>query len=311
MSASSQAAGTIAGPAQDTPLDVDASSGSDISGASGIRRRRSGVPSSRSVQFNLGTVLALVTVLVAVAWAFVPGLFATLSPTAGSGASLQAPSLEHWFGTDALGRDVYTRVVYGASKSLSAAFIAVLVGATLGSLIGTIAGTVRGKTDTILMRFVDVLLSIPGLLLSLSVIILLGFGVVNAAIAVGVGAVASFARLSRSKALHVTSSDYVEAAYGSGATFGQVLWRHVLPNSLGPIVALAALQIGSAILAISTLGFLGYGAQPPTPEWGLIIAEGRNYVSTSPWLTVLPGAVLVAVVLSTNHLSHQIKNRNN
>lgn len=260
---------------------------------------------------NLGTVLALAVVFLAVAWSLFPGVFASQNPIVGTGQSLQPPSAEHWFGTDALGRDLYTRVVYGASNSLRAALIAVLVGATIGSSIGTVAGTVRGKADTILMRFVDVLLAIPTLLLSLSVIILLGFGVVNAAIAVGVGAVASFARLSRSKALQVATSDYVEAAYGSGATFGQVLWRHVLPNSLGPIVALAALQIGSAILAISTLGFLGYGAQPPIPEWGLIISEGRNYVATSPWLTVLPGAVLVAVVLSTNHLSNQIKNRNN
>ena len=265
----------------------------------------------RIFRVNLGTVLALAVVLLAVAWSLFPGVFASQNPIVGTGQSLQPPSAEHWFGTDALGRDLYTRVVYGASNSLRAALIAVLVGATIGSSIGTVAGTVRGKADTILMRFVDVLLAIPTLLLSLSVIILLGFGVVNAAIAVGVGAVASFARLSRSKALQVATSDYVEAAYGSGATFGQVLWRHVLPNSLGPIVALASLQIGSAILAISTLGFLGYGAQPPTPEWGLIISEGRNYVATSPWLTVLPGAVLVAVVLSTNHLSNQIKNRNN
>ncbi|MFT0847081.1 ABC transporter permease [Actinomycetaceae bacterium L2_0104] len=288
---------------------VQAVSEGSVTSSRGGRRR--GIPDFRRshVSFSPGTVASLAVVLLAVGWALFPEFFTFQSPIAGNNQALASPSSQHWFGTDALGRDLYTRVVYGASNSLRAAVIAVFVGATVGSLIGTTAGTIRGRTDAIFMRFVDVLLSIPTLLLSLSVIILLGFGVVNAAIAVGVAAVASFARLSRSKALQVSTSDYVEAAYGSGATFGQVLLRHVLPNSLGPIVALAALQTGTAILGISTLGFLGYGAQPPTPEWGLIIAEGRNYVATSPWVTVLPGVVLVAVVLATNHLSHHIQNR--
>ena len=261
-----------------------------------LHRRPAGAP-------KVGNIVAVAVVILGFAWAFFPQLFTNQDPTVSTAAALEAPSWQHWFGTDAMGRDLFTRVVYGSSSSLTAAVLAVLVGATIGSLIGMIAGTVRGATDTILMRFVDVLLSIPTLLLSLSVIILLGFGVVNAAIAVGVAAVASFARLARSKALQVANSDYVEAAYGSGSTFWQVRGRHVLPNSIGPILALAALQFGSAILAISTLSFLGYGAQPPNPEWGLIIAEGRNYLSTAPWLTLLPGAVLVAIVLSTNHLS--------
>ena len=155
------------------------------------------------------------------------------------------------------------------------------------------------------MRVVDVLLAIPGLLLSLSVIILLGFGTVNAAIAVGLGSVAAFARLMRAEVARVRRTEYVEAAYGSGGTFVTVLRRHVLPNSLTPIAALAALQFGTAILAISTLGFLGYGAPPPTPEWGLLIAEGRNYVATAWWLTALPGLVVVAVVHSANRISHR------
>jgi peptide/nickel transport system permease protein len=161
--------------------------------------------------------------------------------------------------------------------------------------------------DEVLMRLVDVLLAIPGLLLSLSVVILLGFGTTNAAIAVGVTSIAVFARLSRSQVVSVRVSEYIEAAYGAGGTFLSVLWRHILPNSLTPVIALAALQLGSAILQISTLGFLGYGAPPPTPEWGLLISEGRNYVATAWWLTVLPGAVVVVVVLATNRLSQAIR----
>ena len=140
----------------------------------------------------------------------------------------------------------------------------------------------------------------------LSVVILLGFGTTNAAIAVGVTSIAVFARLARSQVVSVRAAEYVEAAYGSGGTFFGVLWRHILPNSLTPVIALAALQLGSAILQISTLGFLGYGAPPPTPEWGLLIAEGRNYVATAWWLTVLPGAVVALVVLATNRLSQAI-----
>lgn len=252
-------------------------------------------------------VLSIAVVVTAVLWAVVPGLFSSYDPIDGVPAQkLLPPSPEHWFGTDQIGRDLYARVVHGAIHSLSGALIAVTVGLGLGTTLGVLAGAVGGLLDDILMRIVDVLLSIPGLLLSLSIIILLGFGTVNAAIAVGIGSVASFARLSRSEVVRVRRSDYVEAAFGSGGTFFGVLWRHVLPNSLTAVIALAALQFGAAILAISTLGFLGYGAPPPTPEWGLLIAEGRNYVATAWWLTALPGLVVVAVVLSANRISQSL-----
>jgi len=252
-------------------------------------------------------VLAIVILAIALLWALVPGLFTAYDPVNGVPAEkLQPPSATHWFGTDAIGRDLYARVVYGAIHSLSGALIAVTVGLLAGTLIGVVAGAVGGVFDDILMRIVDVLLSIPGLLLALSIIILLGFGTVNAAIAVGVGSVASFARLSRSEVVRVRRTDYVEAAFGSGGTFFSVLRRHVLPNSMTAVIGLAALQFGSAILAISTLGFLGYGAPPPTPEWGLLISEGRNYVATSWWLTTLPGLIVVIVVLSANRISQSL-----
>ena len=193
--------------------------------------------------------------------------------------------------------------MYGAVHSLSGAFVAVAVGLLFGTLLGLIAGALGGRTDAVIMRIVDVLLSVPALLLSLSIIILLGFGTLNAAIAVGVASVASFARLARSESVRVRRSDYVEAAFGSGGRFSAVLWRHVLPNSLTSVIALAALQFGSAILSISTLGFLGYGAPPPTPEWGLLIAEGRNYIASAWWLTTVPGLLVVAVVVAANRIS--------
>ncbi|WP_417288711.1 ABC transporter permease [Corynebacterium variabile] len=259
-----------------------------------------------------GVWIAGLVVLLAVAWALVPGLFASGDPTeSGTTEPLLAPSGDHWFGTDAVGRDLYTRVVWGARHSLSGALVAVLVGMVVGTLLGLVAGSVRGGRngwlDTLIMRIVDVLLSIPALLLSLSVIILLGYGTMNAAIAVGVTNVAMFARLARSEVLGVAAADFVEAAYGSGGTAWSVLWRHILPNSLTPVLALAALQFGSAILQLSTLGFLGYGAPPPTPEWGLIISEGRDFIATSWWLSVLPGLAIVLVVLATNYLSQALQ----
>jgi peptide/nickel transport system permease protein len=241
-------------------------------------------PRRRRVPLTL--LLAWAVIAIAVLWALAPQLFTAYSGTEGiAGAQRLAPGGQHWLGTDQLGRDLYARIVYGASQTLSAALVAVALGLLLGTALGLIAGAVGGIADDAVMRLVDVLLSIPGLLLSLSIIILLGFGTVNAAIAVGITSVANFARLARAEVVRVRHSDYVEAAYGSGGTFWAVLWRHILPNSLTSVIAFSALQFGSAILAIATLSFLGYGTPPPTPEWGLLIAEGRNYISTAWWLT--------------------------
>lgn len=255
-----------------------------------------------------GLVLAWLVLGIVALWAIAPGLFTSHNATSGTARDkLLPPGGEYLLGTDELGRDLFSRIIHGSINSLTGALVAVAVGLVVGTLLGLLAGSVGGVTDAVVMRIVDVLLSIPGLLLSLSIIIILGFGTVNAAIAVGVGSVASFARLSRSEVLRVRRSDFVEAAFGSGGTFAAVLWRHILPNSAGPVLALVALQFGSAILAISTLGFLGYGPPPPTPEWGLLIAEGRNYVATSWWLTTYPGLVVVAVVVSANRISHSIR----
>ncbi|MDK7134547.1 ABC transporter permease [Corynebacterium sp. UMB4614] len=292
-----------------------------LTSKSPLRSRLTGRNLPRPRKASWGAVVSGLIVVIALAWALVPGLFASGDPVnSGSTAPLLPPSTEHWFGTDAVGRDLYTRVVWGTRQSLLGALVAVLLGMIIGTLLGVIAGSSRARrgsstggkgswVDTLIMRIVDVLLAIPALLLSLSVIIVLGYGSINAAIAVGITNVAMFARLARSEVLGVASSDYVEAAYASGGTRASVLWRHVLPNSLTPVLALAALQFGSAILQLSTLSFLGYGAPPPTPEWGLIIAEGRDFIATSWWLTVLPGLAIVLVVLATNHLSTVLRDR--
>lgn len=254
------------------------------------------------------TWLAWAVLAIALLWAVFPGLFTGYDPVTGiPGQQLRAPDLVNYFGTDALGRDVFSRVVHGSVHSLSGAFIATAVGLFVGTAFGLLSGSVGGVVDEVIMRIVDVLLSIPGLLLALSIIILLGFGTLNASIAVGASAVAAFARLMRSEVIRVRSSDFVEAATGSGGKLSRVLWRHVLPNSLTSVVAFSALQFGSAILQLSTLSFLGYGAPPPTPEWGLLVAEGRNFVATAWWLTAAPGAIVVIVVLAANQVSKSLR----
>lgn len=255
-----------------------------------------------------GLLAAWLVLLTVVLWALFPAWFTHFNPTDGvAGAQRLAPGNGYLLGTDQLGRDLYTRIVYGAVHSLSGALIAVGLGLALGSLLGLLAGAIGGWFDSLIMRVIDILLAIPGLLLALSVIILLGFGTVNAAIAVGITSIASFTRLVRGETLRVRHSDFVEAAWGSGGTFFSVLLRHIVPNALSTVFAFAALQFGSAILAISTLSFLGYGAPPPTPEWGLLIAEGRNYLSTAWWLTAFPGIVVVVVVLAANRVSQSLR----
>lgn len=272
--------------------------------AAAARKR---IPAWRGWRWQPGLWLAYAIIAAAALAAIAPGLFTHYSPIEGiAGAQRLAPQADYWLGTDQLGRDVYTRIIYGASHSLSAALVAVAMGLIIGTAIGVIAGAFAGRVESVLMRLVDVLLAIPSLLLSLTVIILLGFGTVNAAIAVGVASIASFARLARGEVVRIRHSDYVEAAFGSGGTFWTVLWRHILPNSLTAVLAFATLQFGQAILALSTLSFLGYGTPPPIPEWGLLIAEGRNYLSTAWWLTTFPGLVVIAVVLATNRISRQL-----
>jgi peptide/nickel transport system permease protein len=254
-----------------------------------------------------GLVVAAVVVVLVVLAAFAPGVLAPGDPTIGVVAEkLRPPSGAHWFGTDHLGRDLFTRVVHGASLSLQATLLAVAVALVVGGLVGLLAGFVGRWVDEVLMRVVDVLLSIPAILLSLALITAMGYGITKVAIAVGVASVANFARVMRAETLRIRRSTYVEAARAVGTRWYVTLWKHVLPNAAGPVVVLAVLEFGLAILAVSSLSFLGYGAPPPAPEWGALIAEGRNYLATSWWLCALPGLTIAATVLSVNRISRAL-----
>ncbi|MFD6399073.1 ABC transporter permease [Nocardia sp. NPDC060249] len=255
-------------------------------------------------------VLALLVVATILAWAIVPQLFTSYDPLAVNPAQkLKPPSGEHWFGTDQLGRDLYARIVYGARASLLGSAIAVGVGVVVGSLLGAVAGWFAGFPDSAVMRLIDVVLSIPGFLLAITIVVLLGFGVWQAGIAVGLTSSATFARLIRSEVVKARTSTYVEAATTSGASTGAILRRHVIPNSIAPTVSLVTVQFGIAIIWIASLSFLGLGAQPPDPEWGRLVSDGRNYIATRGWLTLWPGLTIVVMVLATNHLSRHLSRR--
>ncbi|GAA5030948.1 ABC transporter permease [Microbacterium fluvii] len=255
-----------------------------------------------------GVVIALALVVFAVLTAVWPALFATHDPTATAPAErLQAPGLAHWFGTDELGRDLYSRVVHGSTLTLAATALAIGLALVVGLSLGILSGFVGGGTDAVIMRIVDVFLAIPGLLLALAIVTALGFGTLPVAIAVGIGIVPGFARTTRSEVLRVKTLPYIEAARAGGASWLRVLLTHVLPNSWGPVVVLAVLDFGAAILAVAALSFLGFGAAPPAAEWGTLISNGRNYLITAPWVSLLPGLFVAAVVLSLNHLAKTLE----
>jgi len=257
---------------------------------------------------GLSVALSLALFLLVLGWAFWPGLFTSADPLlADPTQTLQGPSARHWFGTDHLGRDLYARCVYGAALSLQATSIAVLIALLAGSLLGGIAGWFGGVADRVLAVLVEVLMSIPALLLAMAIVTALGFGTLEIALAVGLSSVAIFARLARGEVLRWRSRTFVEAAQVAGVGPWTNLWRHVLPHAAGPLLALAALEFASAVLAVSALSFLGFGAPPPQPEWGLLIAEGRNYMVVAWWYTTLPGLVVAAVVLATQQLARSLQ----
>lgn len=213
---------------------------------------------------------------------------------------LSPPSTKHWFGTDELGRDIFSRVIFGTRISLRIGTIVVVLALAIGIPLGLIAGTFGGLLDEILMRVTDMFLSFPPLLLAMAISATLGASLENAMIAIAIAWWPWYARLIRSEALSIRERDYVEAARAAGATWGRLLFRHVLPNSLAPVVVQASMDFGSVILTSASLSFLGLGAQSPTPEWGLMINIGRHYFLTHWWIVTFPGLAILIAVLSFN-----------
>lgn len=220
---------------------------------------------------------------------------------------LQGPSMAHWFGTDEFGRDLFSRIISGTKISLAVGLSAVSVGAVCGTVLGLLGGYYRGIVDAVIMRICDVLFAFPGIILAIAIVAILGSGIGNVVIAVSVFSTPTFARLVRSRTLALKNSVFVQAARNLGASDARILFRHILPGAVPEIIVQFSMSVGSSILTASSLSFLGMGAQPPTPEWGLLLANGRNYMMTSMHCTVFPGLAIFLTVLSFNILGDGLR----
>lgn len=217
------------------------------------------------------------------------------------------PNAEHPFGTDNYGRDTFTRVLYGGRISLLISVIAVSFSVVIGPIIGAIAGYFGGRTDNVIMRILDIFMAIPGMLLAITVSVALGTGTVNTAIAISIGTIPNMARIIRAQVLTVRTAEFVEAARAAGANEIWIIAKHIIPNSLAPLIVQASLSIGSAVLMISSLSFLGCGIQPPTPEWGSMLSAGRAYIRTYWPMVIFPGLAIMLTMLSFNLLGDGLR----
>lgn len=249
---------------------------------------------------------AVILFIVLVMTLFAP-LIAPFEPNALVNDRRLGPSAEHIMGTDEIGRDTFSRVVFGGRVSLRVGVLAVLIGASIGTLFGMFAAYVGGWVDSLIMRVVDVMLAFPGILLALVIVAILGPSLNNVMIAVGIEFIPAFVRTVRGATLSVKEEEYVTAARAVGARSGRIIGRHILPNVVSTVIVLGTLAIGFAILAAAGLSFLGLGAQPPTPEWGSMLASARSYLRESPHLAIFPGAAIMLVVLSLNLLGDGLR----
>ena len=222
-------------------------------------------------------------------------------------ASFEPPSREHWFGTDEFGRDILSRVIYGGRISLQVGIVAVALALTAGGILGASAGYYGGRVDEVIMRFMDVLISVPRILLSIAIAAVLGPGMLNLMIAIAVASTPEFARVIRGAVLSIIGNEYIEAARCMGATDKWIIIRHILPNCSGSIIVKTTLTVGTAILAASSLSFLGLGIQPPFPEWGAMLSAARGYLRDDAYMTIFPGLAIMMTIMSLNFLGDGLR----
>ena len=223
------------------------------------------------------------------------------------GKSLQPPSAEHWFGTDDLGRDYFSRVIYGARFSVFMGFAAQIFSLVVGGFFGALAGFYGGKVDEVIMRICDIFQSIPGTLLNMALCVAFGTGFFNTIIALGIGGVAGSARMMRVSFLKLRKSEFIDAARAIDCSDGKIIVKHMIPNAFAPVLVSTTMGIGGTIMSAAGLSFLGLGVQAPTPEWGALLSGGRNFIRKAPWLCIFPGVFIMVLVLSLNLLGDGLR----
>ena len=220
---------------------------------------------------------------------------------------LQGPSIEHFFGTDGYGRDIFARILHGGRRSLLMGIVAVIVGIIFGGILGACAGYYGGKVDTIIMRLMDTIMGIPFMLLALAIVAALGAGLTNVLIALVISMIPSYTRIIRSAILTVVGQDYIEAAKSCGSPDRFIILKHIIPNAIGPVIVQATMSVGTMIIWAASMSFLGMGVQPPTPEWGYMLSEGKDYMMKAPHLVIFPGLAIVLTALSLNLLGDGLR----
>lgn len=247
--------------------------------------------------FSFYTFLVVVIILISIN----APLFTDYNPTeAVLKDALQPPSNQHIFGTDALGRDIFSRILYGSRVSISSSLILVSIILIVGTLLGIISGFAGGIVDSVIMRIADIMLSFPDLILAMAISGILGANLFNSIIAIVCVSWTKYARLSRSLVLKIKTQDYIQSAKVIGSTYGHLLFKYFIPNVLPTMIITAFTDIGSVMLSLASLSFLGFGVQPPTPEWGYMLSEGRNYLQSAPWLLIFPGLAIFITVAVFN-----------
>jgi len=268
----------------------------------------SGAAAWRRFRRSPGAIAGAIVIGVILLAAILAPLVAHQDPLAQAlGNQSQPPSPAHWFGTDKLGRDVFSRIVYGARTSIAIGFVAVGVAITAGTLIGLVAGYGGGRIDSVLMGAMDVMLAFPSIILAIGITTILGPSITNLMIAVGIVYVPQYARIARSSVLQVKEMEYIEAARAIGARVPAILLAHILPNIVAPLLVQATLGIATAELEAAGLSYLGLGARPPAPEWGAMLNDARDYWVTAPWALIVPGAAITTLVLGFNLLGDGLR----
>ena len=255
--------------------------------------------------FVLFGILAIVIILIAI---FAPVLSGGIDPTAGDlKDAIMAPDATHICGTDKMGRDIYSRVLYGARISLVSTFILVALVFVIGTALGVISGYFGGWVDAVIMRIADMMIAFPGLVLAIAVAGMLGASMRNAIIAIALVTWPKYARMARSLVLKIRHTDFVYAAIVTGSSTWRMLWKYMLPNTITTLVITAATDIGGMMMELSALSFLGFGAQPPTPEWGAMLNEGRDFMQSAPWMMIYPGFAIFITVVVFNMLGDNLR----